>query len=350
MGKISSYGVVSDPQLGDKLIGTKIGGSPINGTYNFTIQQLADLISGQITLQEVLDAGNTATKNINLTGIINATTLNVGNITSTGIVTSANAVVNGYLKDKNNSAGTSGQLLSSTVTGTQWIDAPSGSVNIYNANGTLTGNRVVTMGSYYLSFDKDLTINGLTVGKGLGNVLTNTAVGNFALSNNTIGAYNTSVGYGALLFNTEGSANTAIGYESLKDNTTGSGSISLGYQALQNNTTGYNNIGFGSTVLNANTIGYDNVAIGESAGYSNISGYQNVFIGSQSDALGTNNINSIVIGYGAIGAGNNTVVLGHTSIVKTILRGTVNMANLPTSAAGLVSGDLWKNGTTVSIV
>lgn len=337
MGKISSYATANEPSLGDKLIGTSVGSTPVNGTFNFTLQQLLDLFIPEIpsdTLQEVLDAGNTAIQDIELDG----------NIVLEDIT------INGVLRDSSGLAGADGQLLSSTLTGTEWIDAPSGGVNIYNANGTLTGNRVVTMGSYYLSFDKDLTINGLTVGKGLGNVLTNTAVGNFALSNNTIGAYNTSVGYGALLFNTEGSANTAIGYESLKDNTTGSGSISLGYQALQNNTTGYNNIGFGSSVLNANTIGYDNVAIGESAGYSNISGYQNVFIGSQSDALGTSNINSIVIGYGAIGAGNNTVVLGHTSIVKTILRGTVNMANLPTSATGLVSGDLWKNGTTVSIV
>jgi hypothetical protein len=142
MGKISSYGTASAPSLGDKLIGTSVGGSPVNGTYNFTIQQLADLISGQVTLQEVLTAGNTATQSINLTGIITATTLNVGNITSTGILTSANTVINGYLKDKNASVGTSGQVLSSTVTGTQWITLPSTPTlqQVLNAGSTATHN------------------------------------------------------------------------------------------------------------------------------------------------------------------------------------------------------------------
>jgi hypothetical protein len=303
MGKISSYGTASSPSLGDKLIGTSVGSVPVNGTYNFTIQQLSDLISGQITLQKVLDAGNTATKNINLTGIINTTTLNVGNITSTGILTSANAVISGYLKDKNNLAGTAGQILSSTVTGIQWIDAPSGGVNIYNANGTLTGNRTVTMSSYTLSFDKDLIVNGLTIGKGKNNITSNTGIGNYALSFNTSGAYNTALGYNALYSNTTGSNNTAIGasslysnldgefnisigvgsltvstsgsanislgYQSLFKNTTGSANISSGYQSLYNNTIGSSNIAIGSGSLNSNTTGGDNVAVGESAGYSN---------------------------------------------------------------------------------
>ena len=151
MGKISSYGTASAPSLGDKLIGTSVGGSPVNGTYNFTIQQLADLISGQITLQEVLTAGNTATQSINLTGAITATSLIVGNITSSGIVTAANAVINGYLKDKNASVGTSGQVLSSTVTGTQWITLPSTPTlqQVLNAGSTATHNISVTGYVYF---------------------------------------------------------------------------------------------------------------------------------------------------------------------------------------------------------
>ena len=146
MGKISSYGTASAPSLGDKLIGTSVGGSPVNGTYNFTIQQLADLISGQITLQEVLTAGNTATQSINLTGVIAATSLIVGNITSSGTITSngitlagnlsasgfsyiystqtlniTNSTITGTFKDRTGSAGALGQVLSSSVTGTQWI-------------------------------------------------------------------------------------------------------------------------------------------------------------------------------------------------------------------------------------
>jgi len=137
MGKISSYGTASTPSLGDKLIGTSVGGSPVNGTYNFTIQQLSNLISGQINLQTVLNTGNTATQSINLTGVITATSLSVGNITSTGTIYSKgisldgnlsvggistfdNIVAYGSLKDSNGVTGVSGQVLSSTNTGVLW--------------------------------------------------------------------------------------------------------------------------------------------------------------------------------------------------------------------------------------
>jgi len=41
--------------------------------------------------------------------------------------------------------------------------------------------------------------------------------------------------------------------------------------------------------------------------------------------------------------------LGNLNITKTILRGTVNAANLPTSPLGLNAGDLWRNGTVINI-
>jgi hypothetical protein len=166
MGKISSYGTASAPSLGDKLIGTSVGGSLVNGTYNFTIQQLADLISGQITLQEVLTAGNTATQSINLTGVITATSLIVGNITSSGTITSnginlagnlsalgfsyiystqtlniTNSTITGTFKDRTGSAGALGQVLSSSVTGTQWITPVIPTLQqVLNAGSTATNN------------------------------------------------------------------------------------------------------------------------------------------------------------------------------------------------------------------
>ncbi len=57
-------------------------------------------------LNDVLSVGNTATNNITLIGDINAT----------------NAKITGAIYDSNNSPGTAGQILSSTVTGTDWID------------------------------------------------------------------------------------------------------------------------------------------------------------------------------------------------------------------------------------
>ena len=49
MGKISEYPIAAAPILGDKLIGTKIGGSPVDSTYNFTLAELLTLISNNLT-------------------------------------------------------------------------------------------------------------------------------------------------------------------------------------------------------------------------------------------------------------------------------------------------------------
>ena len=49
MAKISKYPVNAIPQLDDKLIGTKINGNPVDGTYNFTLAELLTLISNNLT-------------------------------------------------------------------------------------------------------------------------------------------------------------------------------------------------------------------------------------------------------------------------------------------------------------
>lgn len=49
MAKISKYPINALPQLNDKLIGTKVGGNPPDGTYNFTLAELLTLISNNLT-------------------------------------------------------------------------------------------------------------------------------------------------------------------------------------------------------------------------------------------------------------------------------------------------------------
>ena len=125
----------------------------------------------------------------------------------------------------------------------------------------------------------DALINTLTVGLGAGSIATNTAVGNNALVANTTGANNTSVGYNALMRNSTGGSNTAIGY-------------AAGY--YYNGTTG-----------------------------NNLTPSNSVYIGNGTSPLADAQTNQIVIGDSAIGAGSNTVTLGNTSIVTTVLRGNV---------------------------
>jgi hypothetical protein len=75
-----------------------------------------------------------------------------------------------------------------------------------------------------------------------------------------------------------------------------------------------------------------------------------VYLGYDTRASASGNTNEIVIGSTARGAGSNTATIGNTSITKTILRGTINAANLPTSATGLSAGDIWNDGGTLKIV
>ncbi len=119
MPKISQITTVSQPKLSDKLLGTSVGGTPNNETYNFTLQQLKDLLEvtpAEGNLQNVLDAGNSAVQDIYLTGKIETTDFEVFD---SAYLT--NLYLSGVLYDKINSVGTNGQVLSSTVDGIQWI-------------------------------------------------------------------------------------------------------------------------------------------------------------------------------------------------------------------------------------
>lgn len=105
MAKISNliaYPTVA-PQLGDYVIGTDTSNS--NETVNFTLQSIANIIPAD-TLSEVLTAGNTATNNIILTG---------------------NLSITGTYADSSGDVGISGQVLSSTGAGTNWINNVDGS-------------------------------------------------------------------------------------------------------------------------------------------------------------------------------------------------------------------------------
>ena len=114
MAKISSYTTVT-PVGTDLLIGTDVGGTPADATKNFTADSIAALAGagGHVTLQQVLDANNTATQSITLTG----------NITLTGDITAVNSTITGTLS-ANGGVGTAGQVLSSQGLGSpaQWVD------------------------------------------------------------------------------------------------------------------------------------------------------------------------------------------------------------------------------------
>jgi hypothetical protein len=154
------------------------------------------------------------------------------------------------------------------ITGSN-VDDANDEIAIVDASASET--KAITRAELFSSMvvPEDATIHGATVGRGAGSIVTNTVVGNGALSSNTTGNDNTANGYQALRDNTTGNDNTANGYQALQSNTTGSENTANGRSALLSNTTGNNNTASGRTALFNNTTGNNNIAVGYDAGRSN---------------------------------------------------------------------------------
>ena len=89
MAKISNQNVYppTTPTVEDLLIGTNV--EDANATVNFTVQSIVDLANGSgivPDLQAVLNSGDTATEDINLTGDITSSTVTSPTITSTSLI------------------------------------------------------------------------------------------------------------------------------------------------------------------------------------------------------------------------------------------------------------------------
>jgi hypothetical protein len=215
----------------------------------------------------------------------------------------------------------------------------------------------VNLGSY------DLTVNGITVGTGAGNVSSNTANGYQALFSNTTGGFNTASGYQALYSNTNRNYNTANGYKALYSNTLGYSNTANGSEALYSNTTGNSNTAIGDIALVFNTTGsyntasgyqtlYSNItgwyntAIGYSALISNTTGYYNVAIGSSSLFGNTTGSYNTALGHAAgssFATGNNCTMIGYgaqasaSSVSNQITLGNSSVSSLRCNATTITS-------------
>ena len=269
-------------------------------------------------------------------------------------------------------------LINSNVSGTtNYVSKFTGTNTIGNSqifdNGTNVGVGT-TSPTQKLDVNGDASFNGVRVGRGAGNSIVNTVVGNNSMTNVTSGTDNTAVGFGALAALTSGGKNTSMGISALTANTSGSLNTAIGESALNSNTSGGNNIGIGSESMKFNTTGGFNVGVGNgaiayntsgtyntslgydagkspvNAGQFNQTGTYNLYLGSLTRAAGNgNNTNEIVIGAQADGNGSNSVTLGNGSITKTILRANVGVGTTaPDSALTVVNGAYFQRGVRMS--
>lgn len=177
MGRISTYTNATPVTLSDKFIGTEVAGTPVNVTKNFLISDLLTLFQDNITLQNVLDAGNTATQSIILTGDITQT----GNFSITGGALS----LGGTVRDFNGALGVNGETLVCNASGQlvfgsgltnqnleQVLAIGNTATNDINLTGTIqlignieqTGNIEITAGNIELIGDIEQTGNVTQVG------------------------------------------------------------------------------------------------------------------------------------------------------------------------------------------
>ena len=156
----------------------------------------------------------------------------------------------------------------------------------------------------------DININNITIGRGSGNVPTNTAIGFQIGYQITTGYYNTIIGYQGGYSMTTGYSNTIMGLQAGYSITTGYNNTILGLQGGFQLTTGYSNTIIGLQAGYPLTTGYSNTIIGSSAGNTLTTGFQNVYIGSGATASTSSVTNEIVIGSGVTGLGTNTVNIG----------------------------------------
>ena len=107
-------------------------------------------------------------------------------------------------------------------------------------------------------------IQGLTVGRGLAAIATNTAVGVSALSGITTGSQNTAVGSNAARLIQAADNCVAVGNSALINATAGNGNTAIGSLTLSNATPGGSNTAVGNSAL-FNATGGSNTAIGDQA-------------------------------------------------------------------------------------
>jgi hypothetical protein len=297
-----------------------------------------------------------------LNGTVGATTPSTGAFTT--LSTSSTTTFSGLTASTALALDASKNVVSVTNTGT--------GNNVLSASPTLTGTiagaslslssltsgrvtyattaGLLTDSANLLYSGTDLTVYGLTVGRGAGAVSNNTALGVSALSGGSLsggrnigiginagntlssGSQNTFLGSYCGTGMTTGTQNIGIGDGALTGNSSGAtGSYNIGIGALTALTSGSNNVGVGYQALNANNSASNNTAVGYQAGFNN-TGDVNVYIGR-------------IAGFSNTGSGANTFVGQNSGNAFNVASG-----NTFNSFFGCDSGQAITSGTKNTII
>ena len=312
--------------------GTAIGANS-ESTGKFTTLQLTsgtNILSDLLPTDGTFDLGSSTREFQDLyidgTAYLDAVDIDSGAIDGTPIGANSHSTgkfttleATGALTDGSGDVGTSGQVLSSTGSITNWITIssitgliennsvfvgqdPSSTTSTASNNVSVgvTALDAITTGDNNVAIGQGALTNATTSGSNVAvgdnslqavttNTGLNTAVGSGSGQAVTTGNYNVLVGYQSGTSTTVGDENTAVGYRALKDNVDGSRNVAIGYESL--------------TALDpASEVSTNNTALGYQSGLAVTTGTQNVIIGQNAgDAITTSSLNTIV-GAGAASA------------------------------------------------
>jgi hypothetical protein len=176
--------------------------------------------------------------------------------------------------------------------------------------------------------------------------ISNTAIGDFALTTNTTGEYNAASGFQALFLNTSGGANEANGALSLRNNTTGRDNAANGYFSMGSNISGSYNEASGYSSLYSNISGDANTANGYGAMIANTTGTVNTADGYVSMAGNTSGICNTATGAYAMFA-NTTGSSNVANGFGTMFHSTTGIDNTAVGDSALVSNIGGSNITAI---
>jgi hypothetical protein len=252
---------------------------------------------------------------------------------------------------------------SSYYNGTAWVD---GGDNIYNANGTLTSNRTVSSGGYSLIFNPQTTyITTLTASTGgssysvLGSNTLSFASG-FSSSNignvySANGAINLQTFAGSADFAQANLASAMISVNSIDFSAVGATITMTQASGIRAMTGHQSQIQYQGT--NSGTITH--AAVSQNLGFYRPSAATGILTITNAYSLLINDLNDYGTGFTLTnrwgiyqnGASDNNYFKGKVIIGSTDTVGVspLNVKNLPTSSAGLATGDIWNNGGVLNI-
>ena len=205
----------------------------------------------------------------------------------------------------------------------------------------------VNLGAY------DLTVNSLTVGRGLGATINNTVLGSQAGAAFTTAQTNVAIGEQALKVHSTGNANTAVGRYAMLSDVDGANNTAIGTSALVFLATGVNtgNTAIGVNGLGRLTSGNYNTWLGYTSAPGGIltSGSYNTILGAQINVGVATLSNNIIL---ADGQGNIRFRDDATSTILSRLAGTgtrmvISDANGALSTQAITSGTVTSVGLTM---